>query len=779
MSHKNKTVLILWCFILLCVAFSFQATSISFTTESLYGGLKTALLLDQVIDTNITPENVSWNNGTLLQYGGDIPRLTGEVLDQALPSTKNWTDSYSVVAFEENCYDGNYSTDCDLYPKSGGPPAYFYMNYSWPTFADPIQADLEIDLYHYELASSSVIYLDVYNYSDSTFDTVWSKVCSSPLAPGCGLGEGNATKLNISINDSAFFVSEPLRIRVRLTGSGDGTKLGYRIRDFGELAWHQTTGIPELVNITNGKGLRFSGDNYVNITDSGSLINISEEGSAEIYFNSSSITPQYQSLFQCYSATIGSRFGLLLNYDDITVQIGNYSEPNKYTGQEIEIGEWYHVIFTWDAGDLNMYVNGVNYINNTYTTMPQALTRCHMGASIATPPGYFFNGTIDYLKIFNRTMEPWEIRYRNLTRQDYTISLCNFTVVDEATGLAFNHSNLTTSYLFIEGTEDPINLSASPDYEEVCDIDQDFRYEFTYPNGDVISRFIDRNFTGESQAKICANYYGVPHYEQILLSATNRPAIMQNIYNDCYIAADQTKYAYQGSKILRAFSIDSAYYLRTVDNTGSEVLLASVDGGKETYIDLDNLEFNRQGYNFNIQDAVLTAEKTGTTEITIYYRDFSNKTQELDLSIINMDNDVEVFTYSAWADPNNWTLTFDYSTLSNVSNTTIFKLTADIVETDGDPKTVIKYVNINANLGVLSNGIAIAITLFIALFGITLGATREGMGWLGVFLMIGNIGILSLAAGGWTTNMLMGTYVILMVFFGIMSIKRYSPTISG
>ena len=68
------------------------------------------------------------------------------------------------------------------------------------------------------------------------------------------------------------------------------------------------------------------------------------------------------------------------------------------------VGQWYHIAFTWDGSNLNIYVNG----ESDATPVPQ--TR---NAYIATDPvtlgrirGHWYNGLLDELRIYNTALIP-------------------------------------------------------------------------------------------------------------------------------------------------------------------------------------------------------------------------------------------------------------------------------------------------------------------------------------------------------------------------------------
>ncbi|MFA6329303.1 MAG: LamG domain-containing protein, partial [Candidatus Micrarchaeia archaeon] len=93
----------------------------------------------------------------------------------------------------------------------------------------------------------------------------------------------------------------------------------------------------------------------------------------------------------------------------------------------LPIGQWSHVIVTFNSGNASIYVNGALAATNTsssITTIPNAAKPLHIGSSwgccsyISAPSG-LFSGSIDEVRIWNRSLSASEVQqqyYSNLAK---------------------------------------------------------------------------------------------------------------------------------------------------------------------------------------------------------------------------------------------------------------------------------------------------------------------------------------------------------------------------
>ena len=135
----------------------------------------------------------------------------------------------------------------------------------------------------------------------------------------------------------------------------------------------------------------------------------------------------------------------------------------------------------------------------------------------------------------------------------------------------------------------------------------------------------------------------------------------------------------------------------------------------------------------------------------------------MELEIRRMDTDLDVFSTTDFANPNNFTLYFDYSTLNNVSNSTLFRITSTRTTNDAEI-TSRKYFDINAKIGWLSSGIVFFIALLMIIFGMTFTVAKLAFSWFGIFVLLASLAVTSFAVTTWYITFLQVISVIVLVY---------------
>ena len=137
------------------------------------------------------------------------------------------------------------------------------------------------------------------------------------------------------------------------------------------------------------------------------------------------------------------------NTDDIQVRIGNVTQ----TFSGYSANTWYHIVAqTNTSGNANVWINGVEVGTST---APTALTvnRTNIGVRYNTGVGYqyYFNGSIDQVRIFNRALRPYEVEAL------YTEEYCTPTIVPS------EHFNTVTYTGDGQPTRSITNVGFQPD----------------------------------------------------------------------------------------------------------------------------------------------------------------------------------------------------------------------------------------------------------------------------------------------------------------------------
>lgn len=302
------------------------------------------------------------------------------------------------------------------------------------------------------------------------------------------------------------------------------------------------------------------------------------------------------------------------------------------------------------------------------------------------------------------------------------------------------------------------------------------RFQLEYASGDIVTRYVDVTLP-QGGIRVCANKEGVTHYEQLIISATQRPVVMKSVFSDCLVAADYTRFAYQDSFLLKAYTISALYYLYTYDG-GGQVLLASVDGSVSTYMNLDVLEFAQQSYNLKISGDSVTFEKSGDQEMRIYYTNIAGDIVNASVVISDVASGVVYLSTSELVSPNNFTVYFNWATL-NVTNNTLFKVEVTTLDSGGNAGVVKRYFNSLAKSGYIQSGIAFAVAVLLTIFGLTFTATRLTLSWFGIGILLASIALLSFAIAAWYITLMLVIDVIVLVYIVIVMVQQNYPTISG
>lgn len=353
----------------------------------------------------------------------------------------------------------------------------------------------------------------------------------------------------------------------------------------------------------------------------------------------------------------------------------------------------------------------------------------------------------------------------------------NIILIDEKENSFLNLNNVSGARAYIDDNSSyydfKSNNRSSINFTSLSS--SQLRVELVYADGGIITRYVDGTLlTGP--IRVCANKEGVTHYSQLVISSTSRKALIKNIFSNCFVGADYTRFAYQDAYSLKYYTIPSLYYLYTYDSNGNEVILASIDGSIQGYNNIDTLEFSQQAYNIDIKNDEITFEKYVGNSTLIYYYNQAQDNTDLSLTITRLDSDTIVFFKDDFTNQNNFTLIFDYSTLNKVNSSTLFK--AEVIKTTSNGlETLIRYFN---TLGEASNfriEFAFTIALLLSFFGLTFAISRLTFSWFGIIVEIGAIAVLSLAPSNLYSNFLMAVDVIILIYIAIISTVQNYPTL--
>ena len=98
--------------------------------------------------------------------------------------------------------------------------------------------------------------------------------------------------------------------------------------------------------------------------------------------------------------------GMLTTYDSHARFYLCQAASQVVSTTTLQNGIWYHVLGTYDGSTMKLYVNGKNEATKT------SVTSCAFSTTYIGRSGLangFFNGTIDEVRIWNRSLSPAEI----------------------------------------------------------------------------------------------------------------------------------------------------------------------------------------------------------------------------------------------------------------------------------------------------------------------------------------------------------------------------------
>lgn len=364
----------------------------------------------------------------------------------------------------------------------------------------------------------------------------------------------------------------------------------------------------------------------------------------------------------------------------------------------------------------------------------------------------------------------------NLSRFIYINQLC---LIDEKDNTAFDVLNITRARVMLDDNSSSYDLRAKNqscvNFSSLST--NNLRFDLGYLSGTTITRYVDTSLWNGS-LRVCANREGTTHYEQLIISAEEKAAVLKSVYSNCVVAQDYTRFAYQEGRLLKAFTIETLYYLYTYDE-GEQVYLASVDGSVATYINLDSLEYSLTEVSTDIQEDTLLYERYDNTTFLIRYYNLANASSGASMTIylMNESGSTYIFTQSAFTDPDSIIVYLNYASLPT-TNGTIFYVDLNVTAITGGVTNHHISMPISAGQLKVAGQIAFVISLFLLIFGLTLTAVRYTFSFFGIFILIGALGVLSLSSWTWYNLFLGAIEIILLMYIGILTVKQNNPMVA-
>lgn len=403
----------------------------------------------------------------------------------------------------------------------------------------------------------------------------------------------------------------------------------------------------------------------------------------------------------------------------------------------------------------NVTVNGVTYLYNNFSSGSSKTANASLSG---TNTAYF------------TCSDPFSTRTDTLQK---TIYIKTLILIDEVTGNPFDVNNVSNLTVYLDDNSTFYLFKTSPPTNSVnftAIQNTRLRFEIKYGSGDIIIRYVDASIEEASEIRVCANKDDVTHYEQIVISSTERPVTIKSVYANCVVGQDNTRFVYQDNLVLKIYTMKTLYYLYTYDDDGNKVYLASMDGSFQTYYNIDVLEFNQQGYNIGITGDTIGISKSATA-INIYYESLDNNSVSTQVIIKDVNTSTVLFNTTETASPNLFYMYFDYSTLG-LSNSSIFSVQVTKTTSTGAQSTTTKYFSLAGRSGLMPSGFAFAIGVLCIIFGLTFTVTRASLGWFGIIVMLVSIAVLSMAVASWYVTLLLVMSVIILIYIVLLLVQQ-------
>lgn len=348
-----------------------------------------------------------------------------------------------------------------------------------------------------------------------------------------------------------------------------------------------------------------------------------------------------------------------------------------------------------------------------------------------------------------------------------TVYLRSIYIIDETNASLFDVTNLTNLKVYFEDNSSSFDFKAqgTAQVNFTSALTNKLRFELEYSNGDIITRYVDVSL-GNGDLRVCANTDPTTHYEQLIVSATQRKVSLNNVFAQCTVGEDYTRFVYQDSFILRALTRDSTYYLYSYDSDGDKVYLASLDGSISSYYNIDTLEFNLEGYSLDVTGNSLTFERVTNTSIKIFFKNLKNDSVSTNVTITNQNTSQIYFSVLEEETPNQFYMTFDFTTLG-LDEKDVLKIELLTYDADGTETAMIRYFNLSGRTGFLSSPILFVVGLLLTIFGLSMTAARSSLGWFGLMVIVASIGMMAFAIMTWYILIMMAIDVIIGAFIGI------------
>ncbi len=374
--------------------------------------------------------------------------------------------------------------------------------------------------------------------------------------------------------------------------------------------------------------LTFDGIDDV-VTLPASLINVGESVTISAWFNSNNITAQDGIIESLDSSYHGYYMGFETGSAD---QVRCYFENNDTDSLTViattvlENNNWYHTLCSYDGSTLRIYLNG-NEQDSGALTGNISLGEIPRIGAYDEGSDTNFNGSIDEVAIWNRTLSAEEIKnlyLRGAWRLNLSVRSCDDSACSGESFAPVTDTN------FMGGTA---SLSAQGKF---------FQYNLTYVNKTEINLSSDNLTVNDVTVNLKSDVVTTGHFLSQIFDANTTVT-----WNNISVSSE----AYYGTEVGRGYG-DGDVGLPSVNTTGLVALYhfnnESAYNENDTHV-YDFSGFGNNGTIVNDSYYELNDKVFGASSIT-----FSGNNSYVDFgSDINISG-IRNFTISLWINPETW-----------------------------------------------------------------------------------------------------------------------------
>jgi hypothetical protein len=350
-------------------------------------------------------------------------------------------------------------------------------------------------------------------------------------------------------------------------------------------------------------------------------------------------------------------------------------------------------------------------------------------------------------------------------------SLC---LINEQTNALFNPLNLSSALVYYDDNSSYFDFKAGivscVNFSD--NVNSKLRFSLGYLGGQIITRYVDVSLVNSYNVRVCANTDPSNFYEQLIISASLSPIVMSNVFSNCLVAADYTRFAYQDGLVLKAYTTNSMYSFYNFVN-GVQTIVASIDGSIATYINLDTLVFSQNSQDITLASDSLSFSVFDNDTTNIYYLNLANDNLNVSVNIIRLDTGASVFSSSNFVNPNEFTLLFNHN-IVGVNDSTVFSVVVSMTKSDGRFSFIKRYFNINGKSGTIPSNFAMFISILIFLFGLTFASQRITFSWFGIIICLAAIVVLAVSLSTWYGLLIMFIEFVALIFIILMMVYSSS-----